>query len=51
MFLKDIKASHVAIEAPFQVLLKLSMISIGILNMPGKLFYVPLISRDIKDKI
>ncbi len=35
--LKDIKATHVAIEAPFQVLLKLSMISIGILNAPGKM--------------
>jgi hypothetical protein len=37
-FLQEIKASHVAIEAPLQVLLKLSMISIGILDLPGKKF-------------
>ncbi len=37
-FLQDIKATHLAIEAPFQVLLKLSMISIGILELPGTWF-------------
>jgi hypothetical protein len=36
-YLKEIKASHVALEAPFQVLLKLSMILIGILPMPGSI--------------
>jgi hypothetical protein len=35
---QDIKATHIAIEAPIQVLLKLSMISLGILDLPGKQF-------------
>ncbi len=38
LLFKEIKAAHLAIEAPFQVLLKLSMISIGILPMPGKTY-------------
>ena len=39
LHLQDIKAAHVAIEAPFQVLLKLSMISLGILALPGTICY------------
>ena len=34
-YLQDIKATHVAIEAPFQILLKLTMISMNILPLPG----------------
>jgi hypothetical protein len=32
---QDIKATHVAVEAPFQILLKVTMISMGILPLPG----------------
>ena len=32
---KDIKATHNAIEAPFQILLKLTMMAFGILPLPG----------------
>ena len=39
LYIQDIKATHIAIEAPIQVLLKLSMISLGILDLPGKQFY------------
>ncbi len=35
LILKDIKATHNAIEAPFQILLKLTMMAFGILPMPG----------------
>jgi hypothetical protein len=35
LYFQDIKAAHIAIEAPIQVLLKLSMISLGILDLPG----------------
>jgi hypothetical protein len=42
--LQDIRATHLATEAPFQVLLKLSMILLGILPVPGMIFHTWLIS-------
>ena len=36
---KDIKATHIAIEAPIQALLKLSMIGMGLLEIPGKTIF------------
>jgi hypothetical protein len=38
-FFQDIKASHVAIEAPIQVLLKISLFLMGILDPPGLLHF------------
>jgi hypothetical protein len=42
--LQDIKATHMATEAPFQVLLKLSMILLGILPVPGMIIAKPVTS-------
>ena len=36
LLFKDIKAAHIAIEAPIQILLKLAMILLNIVPAPGK---------------